>query len=143
MGIINKLVDGSINEAIINLVVSLLLVHRLGLTGVAIGTLFAMAYRTFYLINYIRKNIVKEGKYDKIKLFITDVLINIFIVIFSCIIKIKELNYLYWIIHSSKIFVIGIIICIIINYIINYRRLNVIWREVKKGRKRFLGGNNV
>ena len=48
----------AIIEAAINVVVSILLVVRFGLVGVAIGTLVAMAYRTVYLAWYLRGNIL-------------------------------------------------------------------------------------
>ena len=44
-----------ITEAIINIVVSLVLVPNFGLIGVAIGTIIAMLYRTIYHVFYTKK----------------------------------------------------------------------------------------
>lgn len=51
-------------EAGINIVLSVLLVWRYGLVGVAVGTLVAMAYRTLYLVVYLSHNILcREFRY--------------------------------------------------------------------------------
>ena len=42
-------------EALINLVLSVVLVMKFGLIGVAIGTLFAMAFRTLQYVIYLSK----------------------------------------------------------------------------------------
>ena len=43
----------AIIEAVINIVVSVVLVSKWGLVGVAIGTFAAMTYRTLYLVLYL------------------------------------------------------------------------------------------
>ena len=45
-------------EAIVNIVLSLLLVNRFGLIGVAVGTLTAMALRMFAQVWYVKQNIL-------------------------------------------------------------------------------------
>ena len=50
----------AIIEAVINVAVSVVLVFHFGLIGVAIGTFAAMAYRTVYLANYLKKNILQR-----------------------------------------------------------------------------------
>lgn len=49
---------GSYMEAIINILVSVSLIHFLGLTGVAIGTLIAITYRFFYFVYFLKSNIL-------------------------------------------------------------------------------------
>lgn len=57
----------AIIEVCINLGLSLALVKPLGLSGVAIGTLVAMSFRTGYMVWYLSKNIIKRpiGKFVK------------------------------------------------------------------------------
>ena len=50
----------AIIEASMNVVISVLLVHRFGLVGVAVGTLAAMLYRTCYLAWYLRSTILNR-----------------------------------------------------------------------------------
>ncbi len=49
----------AVTEAIINLTLSVALVWKFNIIGVAIGTLVGAAYRTPLLINYANKNIIK------------------------------------------------------------------------------------
>src|SRR5699024_10860693 len=49
---------GSFIEAGINVIISLILVTKYGLVGVATGTLISVVYHTFYLIIYNSKNII-------------------------------------------------------------------------------------
>ena len=45
-------------EAIINIVLSIILVPKLGIIGVTIGTIVAMTYRTLYHVYYMKKDIL-------------------------------------------------------------------------------------
>ena len=47
-------------EAIINIVISVFLVRYIGILGVAIGTLVAMAYRTLYQVYYLKDHIIQR-----------------------------------------------------------------------------------
>lgn len=58
--------NGAIMEAVINIVVSVSCVWMFGLIGVAIGTLFAMAFRTLQYVVYLSNNIM----YRKVSFFI-------------------------------------------------------------------------
>lgn len=57
--------NGAILEAVINITVSVVCVILFGLIGVAIGTLFAMAFRTFQYVLYLADNIM----YRKVSYF--------------------------------------------------------------------------
>ena len=50
----------AIIEAVLNIVISLILVQPLGLVGIAIGTLIAMVYRTVFQIYYLKNHIVNR-----------------------------------------------------------------------------------
>ena len=50
---------GAFAEAIINLGMSLLLITKFGLIGVAIGTLVAIVFRLIYLVWYLHKDIIQ------------------------------------------------------------------------------------
>lgn len=64
-------------EAVINIILSVLLVIRFGLIGVAIGTLTATLFRMIYYADYLTKNIFNR----KISLFIRRESVNIVICI--------------------------------------------------------------
>lgn len=51
---------GSIAEAVLNLVISICLIKKYGLIGVAIGTLVAITYRMLYFVWYLKRNIINR-----------------------------------------------------------------------------------
>ena len=69
---------GSMVEALLNIVISVLLVHRLGLVGIAVGTLVAVVYRMIYFIRYLNKDVLffEYRRYMK--------LLVVFIVVVTC-----------------------------------------------------------
>ena len=71
---------GSIAEAIINLGLSIVLVQKYGLIGVAIGTLVAITYRMIYFICFLKKDVLylPYKRYFKFfTMFATVLIINI------------------------------------------------------------------
>lgn len=49
---------GAILEAVINIFISVVLINKLGLVGVAIGTLIASIFRSIYFVKYLHSNII-------------------------------------------------------------------------------------
>ncbi|MBE6050944.1 MAG: sugar isomerase [Clostridium sp.] len=103
-------------EMFINIIVSVVLVIRFGLVGVAIGTLSAMVYRTVYFIYYTCK-IVNHSP----KKFWYNILVDIIECILICIIfsfiQNDVSNYLQWFILAVKTTVVATIVCFACNYI--------------------------
>lgn len=88
-------------EAVLNIVLSLILVNKLGLIGIAIGTLIAMLYRTIYHVWYLRNNILKRSMMifvKKMLLFIGASLTGI--IICTYLIPFKSINIMSFIIHG-------------------------------------------
>ncbi len=54
-------------EAGINIVLSVILVSKYGLEGIAVGTLIGMTYRMIYMVVYISKNIIERPVIKSIK----------------------------------------------------------------------------
>lgn len=76
---------GSMAEAILNLCISILLVHRCGLKGIAIGTLIAVTYRLIYFVAYLKKDILyfPYKRYVKLSFtLIAIVVINILVYLY-------------------------------------------------------------
>ena len=75
---------GAFAEAIINLGMSLLLITKFGLIGVAVGTLVAIAFRLIYLVWYLHKDIIQLGYVSLspyIGTFIVAFAVNLFVYI--------------------------------------------------------------
>ena len=70
-------------EAITNVVISVVLVYKFGIVGVAIGTLVAMTIRTLEFIYYVAKNILNRSifvSFKKIAIIIIETLLIVCIV---------------------------------------------------------------
>ena len=87
-------------EAGINILVSIILVHKLGLIGVAIGTISGMTYRMAYQI-YFTTKIVKNRKqwifYKKLLAFSFVTLIGVAICHF---VPLTEITVWNWVLHA-------------------------------------------
>lgn len=71
--------NGSFITAIMNITISIILVNKFGLVGVAIGTLIALSYHTLYFVHYLKNNIIHR----KIHHFIKHILVDMAVVILS------------------------------------------------------------
>lgn len=114
----------SVLEAVINVVVSVLMVFRFGLTGVAAGTLAAMAYRTVYLAWYVSKYII----YRDMMFFFRNVMIDIltFVLMISMSNMIRKdivLSYTDWAVLSVKVGTVCLLTSICLNAVLNRRNL--------------------
>lgn len=114
--------SGAIAEASINIILSVVLVWKFGLIGVAVGTLAATIFRSFQYAIYLSKNIVKRN----IFIFIFHIIINIIVAVLTFIIShfiltFEMPNFLWWIFKSILVFVISSAISFIL-HIIFYKK---------------------
>ena len=90
-------------EASINIVLSIVLVTKLGIVGVAIATLVAMTYRTIAHIIYLKKNILKRDIKKSLKnILVFGIAAIIIIVLSNIIFSISEFGIKDWIIYAVK-----------------------------------------
>lgn len=108
-------------EAIISVVVSVLLVFKLGLLGVAIGSLCAMLYRTLYLVWYLSCNIINRKLPIFVKHIIVDAICVAALVITLYLVPefftLQVVSYLGWFILAIKIGIVCVLESVIINFI--------------------------
>lgn len=105
-------------EAGLNIFVSVILVRRLGLVGIAVGTLVSMAYRTLYLIIYLSKNII----FRSVTIFIKHIFIDIItlggIMGIGVVINLYNIkNLIDWVIVAIILSLSSLILILIINWI--------------------------
>ena len=99
-------------EALINIVVSILLVIRFGLIGVAIGTVAAVMFRFIFYAVYLSKEIICRN----IHLFVRRTIINTasFLLVVLCGQSITALvgitNYMYWILCACIVTTLAIVV---------------------------------
>lgn len=93
--------NGALIEAVINIVVSVALVIKFGLIGVAIGTLVATMIRSTEYAIYVSKNIIKRSQFIFFFHIIVTAGIAVLTAVFSNVLFTFETpNYLYWALKS-------------------------------------------
>ena len=127
-------------EAISNITISLVLVWRFGIVGVAIGTLVAMIIRTIEYIYHANKYILERKNRTSIYRIALLVAEMIVIIIISNLIPLFEVtSYLTWIMYACIIVAIAMVVVIPTNIII-YRTevkqlVNIIKKNIFKSNK--------
>lgn len=109
--------SGAVLEAVINLVITLSLVFRFGLVGVAIGTFIAITYRLFYFIEYLRGSVlfINIGRYIKLLIeLIAIITVNTFV--YSSF-HLNIDTFISFIIYGAVIVLIETLIVVIIHYV--------------------------
>ena len=98
-----KTQNGAFISAAINVLVSLVVVKKFGLVGIAVGTFLAMFYHTIYFVWHLKSDIL----FYKIKRFLMYMLLDSIIVIlvfyFSSYFSMNSKTYLDWVIYAIKI----------------------------------------
>ena len=123
-------------EIILNIGLSIILVIKFGLVGVAIGTLVATVYKTIMFSNYSSDRIVRRSKsilYKKIVISIVEFLIVFGIM--SLIHLPKELTYMNWIFNGIITALIAgaiILLGVAIFYKKETKDLLIILKNIKK-----------
>lgn len=126
----------SIFEALINVVISALVVFQYGLIGVAIGTLIAMSYRTCYLVWYLSHNIVNRRMCYFVKHIIVDIFC-VFIMLFTMQKMVISVgSYIEWFYLAIRVGVVGLAECTIVHMIpynkIIFKSINMLFAKRNK-----------
>lgn len=121
----------------INITISIAVVHRLGLIGVAIGTLVAMLFETCFYAWYLKKNILKRPMKLFLRYLFTDFIIAMTTVFVSQLVKMDTSSYYKWSAYVIIIMSIATFLTMIVSRIV-YRKLlselitNTVGRLMKK-----------
>lgn len=101
--------------AMLNIVVSIVMVSFFGLIGVAIGTLVAMIYQTIWMAWYDSRNFMNWPFRKFMRQMFVDM--GTFIICFYICsrLRVKELSYYYWFILAVKVVFIWLVVMIITN----------------------------
>ena len=99
--------------AFLNLIVSVVSVARWGLVGVAIGTLVAMIYQTFWMTFYTIKNLVKCSVWHTIKQYLSDIITVLLIYTATSGVKLQEVSYIAWFGMAIRVAVIALVCTVI------------------------------
>lgn len=118
---------------IINIVISLIMIWKFGLVGVAFGTMMAMLYHMFYMFWYSRNQLLYLSMKKEAKLCITDVgIICIAIVVYGLMPSWEIYNYIAWFQYSVMISVIMLLIIVVVNAFFNRKNLTFLFKNLRR-----------
>lgn len=123
---------GAFLQAGSNVLISFILVFRFDLVGVAIGTLFAMSFRTFYYAIYSSNRVIKRSISVFLKRFIISI-IEGFAIIFVCeFLKFNDPGtYLQWAVQAVFVAVLGFAIVILFTFAFYRKDLSIMVNKIK------------
>ena len=103
---------------VVIIIISLILVKRFGIVGVAIGTIIAMVIRTIEFIYHSNRRILKVDSFNSMKKIMLMSFIILMVSLLSNYFNLFSAdNYLNWIIKAIVVFTLTTIITIILNII--------------------------
>lgn len=125
--------NSAVVETVLNVMIAIIFVCEFGLVGVAVGTLVAMIYRTFYLAWYVSKKIIDRP----LRMFFKHVLVDVIVaILFACLLnfigegvlsyseKFAPLSYIEWMIMAVKYGCIGVFVVGVVN-VVFYREFTL------------------
>lgn len=121
-------------EAIINIVLSIILVLFIGLEGIAVGTLIGMTFRMIYQVVYISKNIITRP----VVVFMKRLVVSILSILVSLFILYmwdwtKNISISKWIVNGIVSVLIFTVVSVVINYIFDNKVfVNICRRIIRK-----------
>lgn len=128
---------GAIIETISNLIISIILVNKYGLVGVAIGTLFAMTIRTLEFMIHVSYKILNRKISKCLKHLLVIILEFVLVILISKLLpNMLITSYLNWIYYALMIFMIALIIVMVVNFIFFRKEFSEIYTIIKKSIKR-------
>ena len=133
--------------AVLNIVISIATVHYWGLIGVAIGTLIAMIYQTFWMALYNSNHLINWPFIKVLKQIVVDIITVIIFVsvinvpILTSFFEMKIIGYSSWIVLAIKVFITGCLCSIFINLLFYRKYVFRIFDGAKTLCGKFLDGN--
>lgn len=126
-----------IAAALINLVSSIIMVKKLGLVGVAIGSLIAMGYQTVWMAYYNAQELLKQPFRYFIKHLFVDICVALLSIWLTKWVPIESSSYFTWIIGAIKVAFVCGFVTIAVNSLFYRKEINgmvckILGRTAKK-----------
>ena len=127
-------------EAITNIVLSIILVFKYGIIGVAIGTLVAMLIRTIEFVYHTNKYILNRNIFESVKKIII-IIIEVLLIVFlsKYLPKINIISYLTWIEYALLVGILSVVIVLSVNIVIyrkEFKEMRNIFKNLFKQRSK-------
>lgn len=104
-------------SAIMNITISIAMVFKFGLIGVAIGTLVSMMYQTVWMAWYTSKHLIEWPFRKFIKQILVDMVTVSILYLLTNRLKMENVSYFSWIVLAMKVVLIIAITIFVINSI--------------------------
>ena len=124
--------NGAFISMIINIIISVALVFKFQLVGVAMGTLVAMLYHTIYFAWYLRKNILNRPFHHFVKHMLIDIFAGILSFIITSLLTMNSVTYGAWVMYAVKVTGIVAVITLILNVIIYRNEFTYLLKKIMK-----------
>lgn len=124
---------GAVFECLTNVILSIILVWKFGLVGVAIGTLSGMFVRYIFDAIYLSKNLLYRKLVKTLK-FLLISFVSSAIAIIVCVFLVKKIyvvTWISWVIAAICCSIITIIICGLIYFIFYYKTIIELLKFIK------------
>lgn len=120
-------------ECILNIIVSVILVIKYGLVGVAIGTIVSILVRAIDYMHHSNKFILYRSGIISVKRVLVMIIETLLIVFISKILPVLDnINYLNWLLNAIMVFIVATIITLSINYLFYKNQFYNIYSMIKK-----------
>lgn len=129
--------NSAIIEPVINIIVSIAMVYKFGLIGIACGTLASMLYRFIYLSFYVDKKILNCNNSRLIKICFFDVICYIVIVSLSRLLVFEvSTPFVNWMIHLVVSGIVAISTVVVLILFLYPSQISSLLKVLKNGKKR-------
>ena len=118
-------------EAILNIVLSCILVPQFGLSGVALGTLIAMSYRTISFACFLKYNILFLSFREQVRQYFTSFVGYVVSILLFKNINIGTYSYILWALYAACIFIGVSVTVLIINFLFNEKNTRASAKMIK------------
>lgn len=108
-------------EIFLNIIISIFLVKKIGIVGVAVGTCVSVFYRLFASERYLVNHIINRKKQIFIKQIFVDALAVAIFLVITHFLKSGRLNLITWILDSLCYTLLMILVLLLLNFIF-YRK---------------------
>lgn len=124
-------------EALLNIVLSVILVNQYGLIGVSFSTLVSMLFRTIYHVLYLRKHVLFRSVkivLKKLIFFSTGCIIIVFIS--TSLFSFTNISIINWILYGIQNTVLAIIVYTVLSFVLFKNEMTIFLKPLKKFFKR-------
>lgn len=123
----------AIAEAVINIVVSILLIGKLGISGVLIGTICSYGYRSFDVILYNSKYLVRNSRKKTMSRFLRNFVLIILLLMLSWRLVPQNLtSFIMWFIYAIILGLLSTVLFGIVNYIAEPNECKDLYMRIKR-----------